>query len=248
MGLIMGKSKALSTYYSSDFHFGHDSEWTDSEGEKHNRGIITFERTQFETITEHDRYLIRLIMDWSERWAAGSTFWFLGDWGDLSNLWTMQLLRNNGIITKMILGNHDSVSDVPNFEKYFDEVYLYPVFTSQKLVLSHYPVAVYDDTINVCGHLHNSKLKDINHVVASIHVANYQPISEKNLATVFSKLPKFTRRFLYEPWADQYQFTGPKEDVVMDRNGNIDLSASRVLQRINKEKRDINDPYQPYVG
>ena len=242
------KRKNPSTYYSSDFHFGHNSEWIDSNGEKHNRGIITFERTQFKTIQEHDDYLVNLITTWSKTWGDGSVFWFLGDWGDLSYLWTIQLLKDSGITPKMILGNHDSISDVPIFKQYFDEVYLYPIFISQKLVLSHYPVAVYNDTINVCGHLHNSKLQDVNHVIASIHVANYQPISEKNLSTIFSKIPKFTRRFLYEPWADQYQFIGPKDEVIMDFNGNIDLSASRLLKRLDKEKRDKNDPYQPYVG
>ena len=244
----MSRAKNPMTYYSSDFHFGHNNQWIDNDGILHNRGIITFERHQFKTIKEHDDYLIQLITSWSQRWAKNSVFWFLGDWGNLEYLWVIQLLRDNGIITKMILGNHDSVSDIPIFEQYFDEVYQYPVFISQKLVLSHFPVAVYPDQINVCGHLHGSKLKDDNHVIASIHVANYNAISDKNLAAAFSKLPKFTRRFLYEPWAADYVFIQPKEDVVMDRNGNIDLSASRLLQRFNKEKRDKNDLYQPFVG
>ena len=53
---------------------------------------------------------------------------------------------------------------------------------------------------------------------------------------------------LYEPFADMYKFTQPKEDIIMDRNGYIDLSASRLLQKINKDKRDANDSYQPYTG
>ncbi len=244
----MGRAKNPSTYFTSDTHFGHNSTWTDSNGTVRNRGIITFERSQFKTIQEHDDYLVQVFINWSKRWAEGSTFWFLGDWGNLDYLWVIQLLKDNGIITKMILGNHDSASDIPLFEKFFDEVYQYPIYVSQKLVLSHFPVAVYNDQINICGHLHGSKLKDINHVIASIHVANYKAISEKNVATIFQQLPKFNRRFLYEPWAADYVFTQPKEDVIMDKNGCIDLSASRLLQRINKDKRDKNDPYKPYVG
>ena len=56
-------------------------------------------------------------------------------------------------------------------------------------------------------------------------------------------------RFLYEPYAEMYKFTQPKEDVIMDKNGRIDLSASRLLQRINTEKRkQENNPYIPYCG
>ena len=56
-------------------------------------------------------------------------------------------------------------------------------------------------------------------------------------------------RFLYEPYAEMYRFTQPKEDVIMDRDGRIDLSASRTLQRIHTEQRkQENNNYQPYTG
>ena len=97
--------------------------------------------------------------------------------------------------------------------------------------------------------MHSAKLQDINHVCASIHVANYHPITDKHLDSIFVKLPKFNRRFLYEPWANDYQFIQPKEDVIMDYSGNIDLSASRLLQKFNTDRRfseGLN--YLPYHG
>ena len=235
------RSKSPQTYFSSDFHFNHFNG---------SRGIITFERFQFKTIEEHDQYLINTITNWSKHWAEGSTFWYLGDWGNTDFLWVMDLLLNAGVKCYFIYGNHDSLADKKKFENFFDAVYEYPVYISQKLVLSHFPVATYNDTINVHGHLHSSRIQDINHINANIHVANYQPISEKQLAATFSKLPKYTRRFLYEPWAANYQFTQNKEDVIMDRNGNIDLSASRLLQKINKDFRNNvgNVEYNPYTG
>ncbi len=235
------RSQSPQTYFSSDFHFNHYA---------NGRGIITFERFQFKTIQEHDQFLVNTITNWSKRWASGSEFWFLGDWGNINYLWTIDLLKSAGIQCYMIMGNHDNLVDKKEFEKYFDIVYEYPIFLSQKLVLSHYPVAVYDDSINICGHLHGSKLKNKNHINANIHMANYQPISNKQISATFSQLPKFTRRFLYEPWAADYQFTQNKEDVMMDHNGNIDLSASRLLQKINKEYRNNqgNVEYNPYTG
>ena len=230
------------TYYSSDWHLGH---WS----EKHQRGIISFERTQFNTIQEHDKYVLNLAESWAEKWAKGSTFWYLGDFGDPQYLWIFNVFRGHGHTVNFLFGNHDREDNFQTLGQYVDHIYRYPVFLSQRLVVSHYPVAVYEDTINVCGHLHGSKLIDKNHIVASLHVADYQPINQKNLDATFAQLPKFNRRFLYEPYAADYVFTQPKEDVIMDKNGRIDLSASRMLQRINTEKRKAaGDIYQPYCG
>ena len=227
-------------YFISDLHFGH----------YHNgRGIITFERTQFNSIEEHDGYIEAVISKLCRKLQPGDEVWNLGDFGSLNELDTVNWIKETGAKAYFVYGNHDRQSDLSHFEKYFDQVFLYPVYLSQKLVLSHYPVAVWPDTINICGHLHGAELQDTNYVCASIHVAHYQPISEKYLDSRFSKLPKFTRRFLYEPWANKYRFIQPKEDIVMDPNGNIDLSASRLLQKINTECRiQEKDRYQPYHG
>lgn len=227
-------------YFISDLHFGHYY---------NGRGIITFERTQFKTIEEHDNYIENIIKELCDKLKPNDEVWNLGDFGSLTKLYTVDWIKATGAKAYFLYGNHDRQSDLSQFEHYFDQVFLYPIFLSQKLVISHYPVAVFPDTINICGHLHGAKLQDINHVCASIHVANYQPITDRNLDAIFSKLPKFTRRFLYEPWANDYQFIQPKEDVIADLDGNIDLSASRLLQRLNIEKRKINtDPYQSYYG
>lgn len=229
-------------YFISDLHFGHY--WN-------GRGIINFERTQFKTIEEHDGYIETVISKLCRKLKPGDEVWNLGDFGNLESeyLETVNWIKDTGAKAYFVYGNHDAQVDLPYFEKYFDQVFLYPVYLSQKLVVSHFPVAVWPDSINVHGHLHSAKLQDLNHVCASIHVIKYQPITDKNLDTVFSRLPIFTRRFLYEPWAKDHQFIQPKEDVVMDPNGVIDLSASRLLQKLNTDRRiQENNSYQPYHG
>lgn len=238
----MAKTKSKVLAFSSDWHFNHYDYDT-------KRGIITFERNQFDNIKQHDQAIVKFCEHWSERWAADSEFWFLGDFGDLSYLWVFDLFAYQGIKIHFLLGNHDHKEDIDKIKKHVDYVHEYPVFLSQKLVVSHFPVAVYEDTINIHGHLHSSKLQDINHINANIHVAQYQPIDQNKIAAVWSKLPKFNRRFLYEPWANDYKFIQKKEDVIMDYDGNIDLSASRLLQKLNSDNRqEKNDPYNPYTG
>lgn len=229
-------------YFISDLHFNHYNRIS-------NQGIITFERTNFKTIEEHDNYLVRLLIELSSKLKPEDEIWNLGDFGSLDFLYIVDYFKKAGVKTYFVYGNHDSKSDLPYFEKAFDQVFLYPVYLSQRLVVSHFPVAVWPDTINVCGHLHGAKLKDLNHICASIHVANYRPITDRYLDSVYSRLPKYVRRFLYEPWANDYCFIQPKEDVVVDPSGNIDLSASRLLQKLNTERRiQEKNPYQPYHG
>ena len=210
-------------FFVSDFHFSHAN-------------ILNFERHQFNTIEEHDQYLVKQITEWSERLPKGSTLYNLGDFGSTDYLWTTDILRNAGINCIFIYGNHDSKSDLEKFEAYFDEVYQYPIYLSQKLVISHYPVAVFEDTINVHGHLHGSVLDQKNYITCSINDINYKPVSEQQINGRFAQLPKFNRRFLWEPFAGLMKFKEKRDDVVMDKDGRIDLAASRVLQKINKKK------------
>lgn len=217
----MGKPQK---FFVSDFHFNHNN-------------IISFERTQFSTIEEHDNFLISKITEWAERIPAGSTLYNLGDFGSTDFLWTTDILRNAGINCVFIYGNHDSASDLEKFKEYFDEVYQYPIFLSNKLVISHYPIAVYDDTMCIHGHLHGSILDKDNYMTCSINDIDYMPISEKHIQSKFSKLPKFNRRFLWEPFAGLMKFKHKRDDVVMDKEGRIDLAASRVLQKLNQAKK-----------
>ena len=223
-------------YFISDLHMDH-------------KNVINFERTQFTTIEEYNKCIVNFFNQLVKKLKPSDEVWNLGDFGSLDYLYLSDMIRDTGAKSIFLYGNHDEQANLSLFQQHFDEVYLYPVYLSQKLVVSHFPVAVYDDTINIHGHTHGSRLKDLNHVCASIHVANYQPITDKNLDSIYSRLPRFTRRFLYEPWANDYQFTQRKEDVVMDPNGNIDLSASRLLQKLNTERRiQENNSYQPYHG
>jgi calcineurin-like phosphoesterase family protein len=205
-------------FFVSDPHFSHGN-------------IIRFERDQFSSIEEHDGFLVGMFEKWASKCKPGDEFFVLGDWGSLDYLWVM-----DGFPCKKVFvyGNHDRNEDEARFAEHFDEVHLYPYFLSNKLVVSHYPVAVYRDTCNVHGHTHRSKLVDDNHVCASMDVIGYTPVTDKYLTSVYQRLPKYDRRFLYEPFAQDYVFTKDVglEDKVMDKDGVIDLPASRALRKL----------------
>ena len=225
----------MARFIVADTHFGHFSKET-------NRGIITFERYQFKTIQEHDLYVSEVIKNIANKIKPGDEFWHLGDFGDMQYLWLINLINETGADTHFVLGNHDSAANIYDFNCYFSYVHQYPVYVSNKLVFSHEPVGTWDSVLNVHGHLHGSVIDKPNYINASIHVAGYKPITDKHIANAYSKMPKWCMRFLYEPFVQDYKFTQPKEDVIMDRNGKIDVSASRLLMKLN-----YDNPYK-YKG
>ena len=205
-------------YFVSDPHFRHE-------------GITSFERHNFNSFQEHDEFLINKFTEWAKKLKPDDEFWVLGDWGDTEFLFIMDIFPCK---TCFVYGNHDAQIDKSKFELHFDEVYEYPVYLSNKLVVSHIPVAVFEDQINIHGHLHGAVLDSDNYICCSLHVVNYTPINDNNINGRFGQIPKYNRRFLWEPFAHMMKFTQEKADVIKDKNGRIDLAASRVLQKLNR--------------
>lgn len=203
-------------YFISDFHFGHED-------------IINFERTQFKTIEEHDRCIEDCLRYWAFCLKEEDEFWVLGDWGDISNLNIMDLFKCH---TVFVYGNHDKQNDYEQFFTHFDQVYLYSTFIDKRIAVSHIPIAAYDDTVNIHGHLHGAIIDKPNYITCSINDTQYRLVSEKDIQNLFSKMKKYDRRFLYEPFCEDYVYTNhaQRKDLICDKNGKVDIAASKALR------------------
>lgn len=212
-------------YFISDFHFGDES--------------YKWERTQFKSEEEHTTNLLNKIGEWANKLNkdASNEIWILGDWGDINFLWAMDAFECKKVF---VYGNHDKQVDLETFELYFDEVYEYPQFLSQKLVVSHYPVAVWDECVNVHGHLHKCEIVPPNYISCSVDDRGYKLVTEKEIANAFSRAPKFTAKFLWEPWADlpQRNLNLDRSDIVFNpATGIIDIAASRCKKSFDTSKK-----------
>lgn len=219
----------------SDWHFGHAND-------VNTKGILAFERgNKFNTIQEHDKYITECIEKWLHKLAPEDTFYFLGDFGrpDSNALSELARIFIEAKCHKVaIRGNHDHETETKIMKTLFDEVYDYPIYISDRIILSHRPHVEMDQSVlNVSGHLHGSTLNLPNYMCASIHVNGYKPITSQQTQGKLGSLPKRDIRFLWEWFAPYYKFTQKKEDVVCDKDGNIDLAASRVIQRLVQEGR-----------
>lgn len=214
----------MTNYFSSDWHFGHES-------------IINWERTQFKTIQEHDQAIIDTIYKWAAKMKKGDTFYFLGDFGDISFLPSATFpLIASGAKLIFIAGNHDRFEDKTMFEKYFDEVHWHPIYLSERLIVSHFPQAIWPGQVNIHGHNHGSIIDAPGYITCSINDTNFTAITDKHINSAFGKVGKFETAFLYEPWADMYKFTKrDTSDLIVDQNGKIDLPATRAYKKFQND-------------
>ena len=210
-------------YFTSDPHFGH-------------RNILTWARPQFNTVEEHDAFLVDLYMSWAKKLTASDEFWVLGDIFNLDYLYLMSYFKAK---TVLVMGNHDPHKDIDKFRHYFDIVHEYPVYISDKICVSHVPQAVFDDQVNVYGHLHGNIIDKPNYISACLEITNYKLVSEKQVNSLFNRLPKYTRKHLDAPYTEwEKVIVRPQNDLILKPNGHIDVSAMRALKYI--ENKGVN--------
>ena len=214
--------------------------WLFSDPHFNDKGILQFERTEFQTVEDHNNHIITSI---NRTVKSGDTLICLGD---LGHNWPDCITKiKDGVKKILIMGNHDSYSKV-YYKKYFDEVYDGPLFINKFIVLSHEPIPVTDHFINIHGHLHSSYLDSKNHINISFKMIDYKLADLDAIYTreISKHRPRIHARFLKEWYADLYVFTDLlKDDVFMYKD------TGHVIPRdiIESVKARFNVEVQEYM-
>lgn len=188
--------------------------WIISDPHFGDLGILRYERTQFESIDEHDSHIIKMINRYVQ---PGDTIVFLGDMG---HHWEEPIKGlKKGLYKVLVMGNHDNLNKV-KYTSIFNEVYNGPIFVNKFIILSHEPIPVSEHFINVHGHLHNSFLDDDHHLNVSAHMCDYIPLALDKVYDLTMSYPRIKAKFLKEWYADKYVFTDKdsRKDVYMFRD------------------------------
>ena len=193
------RKEANVNYYTADLHFGH-------------RRIIEFERKEFQTIEEHDRHIIDILKCLHET----DNLIILGDLGTPpSDFYDLK------VSIKLVRGNHDRDTRA-NYERKGIEVIETPIYLSKRILLSHEPVPVTDETLNVHGHLHNAIIDKPNYFNINIAMTDYRLVPEREILNRLHNIPKISHRFGEEWYAPLYKFiknTESRDDI--DENGHL---------------------------
>lgn len=171
----------MDIYVIADTHFYHNN-------------IIKYCDRPFRDIEKMNEFMIN---KWNSVVSNEDIVLHLGDFGfgskeQLTNI--CQQLNGYKILLK---GNHDLRKGNEFFiDCGFKEVYKNKkmllteilgipqdfIKTNSDVILSHYPMAVPDNKLNIHGHIHNTKLdteqfKEENHICVSVEMINYEPIN-----------------------------------------------------------------------
>ena len=141
-------------YYISDMHFFHKN--VTKEGNN-------FDKRPFNSLSEMHQYMKE---KWNSKITNGDTVYILGDIAMRgTNEELIALVAQLKGRKVLIKGNHDDVSDM-RYKNVFEEIYDYKEITdyadqdAYKLVLSHYPILMWNGqhrgTIHLYGHTHNT--------------------------------------------------------------------------------------------
>lgn len=195
-------------YFISDTHLGHSN-------------IIDFERTEFASIEEHDEFVKNAI---TSKVKSDDVLYVLGDVGSLDDE-NIEFWQNLPCKTILIRGNHDTQK--AKLLQAFDEVSDVPIFYRKRVLLSHEPLPVTSETINVHGHLHGAKLRSANHWNISFREVGYQLVTEKEVLSFMSSMPKISQDFMFEWYAALYDFTLPNSAVYFHDDRSVSLRATR---------------------
>lgn len=198
------------------------------------KNIINWSRDRFVSIEEHNNFLVQQFIKWAEKLnkEKDAEFWVLGDWFDTSYLWVMNMFNCKTIF---MYGNHDKHTDFDLYKNYFNEVFLYPIYISDRICISHIPQAIFDDQINVYAHLHQNIIDKPNYISACLEVNGYEPLTEKKINSILGRIPKYTRRHLEAPYTeDEKVLHRPQNDLILKPNDHIDVSAMRALKKFEE--------------
>lgn len=194
-------------FVTADLHLGH-------------KRIILFERTQFATVPEHDKFVINSI---NSAVLPTDMLYILGDVGFVSADHSLEKLikQVNEIKCHKILvrGNHDKFNDFDARRMGFEQIYGGPVYFSaygvdSHIILSHEPVKeAYDNPyiINVHGHIHNGQLTLPNFYNVNIARTDYKPIDLAAFVRIARNCKARRECFGREWYYDYYNLKYPEE-------------------------------------
>ena len=160
------KDIIMNKWIVSDTHFNHKNiiKFTGNDGSLIRPGFTSKKTNTFVSFTDIDQHNEMLVDNWNSDIGQFDKVYFLGDFGDISFA-----KRLNGK-KRLILGNHDNMTDKYDLVKYFDQIMVSRIFTTEfvrPIMMTHYPVHKDERGrapryVNVHGHTHEKDMLDEN--------------------------------------------------------------------------------------
>ena len=138
-------------------------------------------RRGFETIEEHDNYIIE---SWNSVINKKDTVWVLGDI-TMEKKDPYKLLSELKGVKNIVLGNHDLPQHITELLRYTNKIC--GSFKYKNCILTHIPVHHIEldrFTYNIHGHLHSDSLGDQRYINVSCEQVDYKPVLLNDLVKI----------------------------------------------------------------
>lgn len=153
--------------------------WVTSDLHLLHKNIINLCRKQFNSVEEHDEYVIN---QYNSLVAKDDLVYILGDLSFTPKDKAIELIKRLNGRKILIIGNHDRLQDSDYIKAGIIQVIRHPVYYNNNIILSHVPVKeAYENpwVINVHGHLHGGSLELPNFFNVNVEENDFKPINIK---------------------------------------------------------------------
>lgn len=154
------------------------------------KGIEKSLRPGFKDHKEHDEAVIKAF---ARAVGKDDRLYILGDLGFAPAKELKPLIKRIPGYKILIVGNHDILTDAEYHDIGIKEVIRHPIYISENVILSHYPLREGFKNrwvINIHGHLHGERLSLGNYVNANIEANGFAPYDLETLKAAAAGCPK----------------------------------------------------------
>lgn len=195
------------------------------------KNLIRGTRTEFASSKEHTNRLIEIHNE------VVKDYHIVYDLGDIGSdkeeirRFFASIKRPKKMI--LIKGNHDVFSN-SFYEEFYDEVYSHPLYIHKRVVLSHHPIKVDDDVINIHGHTHLIKIDLPNYINVAVDLTKFNYFKGREIDKYFQSIPKTSTKFCEEWYKDIQRPMTNRKDLILNDKGLI--NPEETLKQIKLEK------------
>ena len=177
--------------------------WVTSDLHLNHKNILNTCR-KFKSIEQHNEYIIS---QYNSVVGKDDLVYILGDavWRPLKE--SEPLIKRLNGRKILILGNHDKGTIGEYKSLGFIDVIKHPIYYSDKIILSHYPVQECFNNpfcINIHGHLHQATVDLPNYFNCNIELNDFKPINIKDFEVIADKICRATRN---EPFTKEWYYS-----------------------------------------
>ncbi len=188
--------------------------WVCADLHLQHKNIINYCRRQFNSVEEHDKYVIER---YNSVVGKDDLVYILGDLGFTPKDTLSSLVRQLNGRKILIVGNHDRLKDNDYINMGIIQVIRHPIFYNNNIILSHIPTIECLNspyTINIHGHLHNSALTLPNFFNVNVELHDFIPFNMTYFENIAEKTcVKYRWQKYGEEWyQNYYSFDGVSDD------------------------------------